>query len=46
MAAQELGEISLIAGDIIDYLPDALGEVKARASRQDRRDYLSHPPGD
>ena len=46
MAAQELGEIPLIASDIIDYLPDALGEVKARASRQHNNAYLSGPQGD
>jgi ADP-dependent NAD(P)H-hydrate dehydratase / NAD(P)H-hydrate epimerase len=46
MAAKELGEIPLIASDIIDYLPDALREVKARANRQHGKDYLSHPPGD
>ena len=46
MAAQAIGEIPLIASDIIDYLPDALAEVKARAIRQDSNDYLSHPPTD
>ena len=46
MAAQAIGEIPLIASDIIDYLPDALAEVKARANRQDSNDYLSHPPTD
>jgi hydroxyethylthiazole kinase-like uncharacterized protein yjeF len=46
LAAQAIGEIPLIASDIIDYLPDALGEVKARAIRQDSKDYLSHPPAD
>jgi hydroxyethylthiazole kinase-like uncharacterized protein yjeF len=46
LAAQEIGEIPLIASDIIDYLPDALAEVKARAIRQDGNNYLSHPPSD
>jgi NAD(P)H-hydrate epimerase len=46
MAAAEIGEISLIAGDLIDYLPDALLEVKARAKRQDGNDCLSHAPTD
>jgi hydroxyethylthiazole kinase-like uncharacterized protein yjeF len=46
MAAHEIGEIPLIAGDIIEYLPDALAEVKSRADRQDAPDYLSQPPGD
>jgi hydroxyethylthiazole kinase-like uncharacterized protein yjeF len=46
IAAQEIGEIPLIASDIIDYLPDALTEVKARAIRQDSNAYLSHPPAD
>ena len=46
MAAQEIGEIPLIASDIIDYLPDALTEVKVRANRQNTNDYLSHPPAD
>jgi hydroxyethylthiazole kinase-like uncharacterized protein yjeF len=46
LAAQEIGEISLIASDIIDYLPDALAEVKVRANRQNTNDYLSHPPTD
>jgi hydroxyethylthiazole kinase-like uncharacterized protein yjeF len=46
LAAQEIGEIPLIASDIIDYLPDALAEVKARAIRQDGNNYLSHPPTD
>jgi hydroxyethylthiazole kinase-like uncharacterized protein yjeF len=46
LVAQEIGEISLIASDIIDYLPDALAEVKARANRQDTNDYLSDPSAD
>jgi hydroxyethylthiazole kinase-like uncharacterized protein yjeF len=46
MAAQEIGEIPLIASDIIDYLPDALTEVKARAIRRDSNNYLTHPPAD
>jgi ADP-dependent NAD(P)H-hydrate dehydratase / NAD(P)H-hydrate epimerase len=46
MAAKEIGEIPLIASDIIDYLPDALAEVKARANRQDSNNYLSHPRTD
>lgn len=46
LAAQEIGEIPLIASDIIDYLPDALAEVKARANRKDSKDYLSHSRGD
>jgi hydroxyethylthiazole kinase-like uncharacterized protein yjeF len=46
LVAQEIGEISLIASDIIDYLPDALAEVKARANRKDSNDYLSHPSAD
>jgi hydroxyethylthiazole kinase-like uncharacterized protein yjeF len=46
LAAKEIGEIPLIAIDIIDYLPDALAEVKARANRRDSNDYLSHPRGD
>jgi hydroxyethylthiazole kinase-like uncharacterized protein yjeF len=33
-AAQALGEIPLIASDIIDAIPDALSEVKARVSKQ------------
>jgi hydroxyethylthiazole kinase-like uncharacterized protein yjeF len=41
-----LGEIPLIAGDIIDYLPDALKEVKARVDKQEIGDHLPHPPGD
>jgi len=48
IAAHELGEIPLIAGDLIDYLPDALREVKARVNvnDQDIGDHLSHPAGD
>jgi len=45
-AAQTVGEIPLIAGDIIDRIPDALNEVKARADTQTSGDHLSHPPGD
>jgi hydroxyethylthiazole kinase-like uncharacterized protein yjeF len=33
-AAQVLGEIPLIASDIIDAIPDALSEVKTRVSKQ------------
>jgi NAD(P)H-hydrate epimerase len=46
MAAEEMGEIPLIASDIIDYLPDALAEVNVRANRQNTNDHLSHPPTD
>ncbi len=48
IAAHELGEIPLIAGDLIDYLPDALREVKARVNvnDQDIGDHHSHPAGD
>jgi NAD(P)H-hydrate epimerase len=46
MAERELGEISLIAGDIIDYLPHALKEVKARVNRQDIGGHLIDTPGD
>jgi hydroxyethylthiazole kinase-like uncharacterized protein yjeF len=46
IAAHSLGEVPLIAGDIIDYLPDALKEVKARVNRQDIGDHLPYPPGD
>jgi NAD(P)H-hydrate epimerase len=46
IAAHEIGEIPLIAGDIIDYLPDALAEVKARAIRQDGNDCFLHPRTD
>jgi len=46
LVAQEIGEIPLIASDIIDYLPDALAEVKARANRHDSNNYLSHPSAD
>jgi NAD(P)H-hydrate epimerase len=34
LAVQTVGEISLIAGDIIDYIPDALKEVEARVTGQ------------
>jgi hydroxyethylthiazole kinase-like uncharacterized protein yjeF len=33
-AAQAVGEIPLIASDIIDAIPDALSEVKARVGKQ------------
>jgi NAD(P)H-hydrate epimerase len=46
LAVQTVGEISLIAGDIIDYIPDALKEVKARVKRQDIGDHLFQPSGD
>ncbi|OGP52534.1 MAG: hypothetical protein A2Y65_02250 [Deltaproteobacteria bacterium RBG_13_52_11] len=46
IAAHELGEIPLIASDIIDYLPVALSEVKARANRQDSGNHLSYPSRD
>jgi hydroxyethylthiazole kinase-like uncharacterized protein yjeF len=46
IAAQEIGEIPLIASDIIDYLPDALTEVKTRAIRRDSNNYLTHSPAD
>jgi hydroxyethylthiazole kinase-like uncharacterized protein yjeF len=45
LAVQTIGEISLIAGDIIDYIPRAIAEVKARVNRQGSNDHLSHPPG-
>lgn len=45
-AAQALGEIPLIAGDIIDHIPDALREVKARIDKQARGAHHSHPAGD
>jgi hydroxyethylthiazole kinase-like uncharacterized protein yjeF len=44
IAERDLGEISLIAGDIIDYLPRAFKEVKVRANRQGIEDHFSHPP--
>jgi hydroxyethylthiazole kinase-like uncharacterized protein yjeF len=46
IAERDIGEIPLIAGDIIDYLPDALKEVKARVDKQAIGDHLPHPPGD
>ena len=46
IAAKELGEIPLIAGDIVDYLPDALSEVEARVNKQESGDHLSYPPRD
>jgi hydroxyethylthiazole kinase-like uncharacterized protein yjeF len=42
-AAQQIGEIPLIASDVIDYLPDALSEVTARANSGD---HLPYPAGD
>jgi NAD(P)H-hydrate epimerase len=45
VAVQAIGETPLIASDIIDYLPQALSEVKARVNRQDRGDHLSYPSG-
>jgi hydroxyethylthiazole kinase-like uncharacterized protein yjeF len=45
LAVQTVGEISLIAGDIIDYIPRALTEVKARVNSQGINDHLPHPPG-
>jgi NAD(P)H-hydrate epimerase len=45
-AAQAIGEIPLIASDIIDRIPEALSAIKDRANRQDRGDHLSYPPGD
>jgi hydroxyethylthiazole kinase-like uncharacterized protein yjeF len=44
IAERDLGEISLIAGDIIDYLPRAFKEVKVRVNRQGIEDHFSHPP--
>jgi hydroxyethylthiazole kinase-like uncharacterized protein yjeF len=38
-AAQQIGEIPLIASDIIDYLPDTLSEVTARANSGDHLPY-------
>jgi hydroxyethylthiazole kinase-like uncharacterized protein yjeF len=35
LAAQEVGEISLIASDIIDYLPKAFRSVKEQGTRQE-----------
>jgi hydroxyethylthiazole kinase-like uncharacterized protein yjeF len=46
IAVRNIGEAPLIAGDIIDYLPDAFKEVKARVKRQDIGDHLFQPPGD
>jgi hydroxyethylthiazole kinase-like uncharacterized protein yjeF len=46
LAVQTIGEISLIAGDIIDYIPRALTEVNARVKSQGANDHLLHPPGD
>lgn len=46
LAVQTVGEISLIAGDIIDYLPRAFTEVKAHVNRQDIEDHLLRPPRD
>jgi NAD(P)H-hydrate epimerase len=46
IAAQEMGEISLIASDIIDYLPLAISEVKARVNRPDGGNNVSYPWGD
>jgi hydroxyethylthiazole kinase-like uncharacterized protein yjeF len=45
IAVQTVGEISLIAGDILDYLPDALTEVTARVKGQGIEAHLSHPSG-
>jgi hydroxyethylthiazole kinase-like uncharacterized protein yjeF len=44
IAVQTIGEIPLIAGDILDYLPQALIEVKARVKGQDSEDLLPQPP--
>ena len=44
IAVQTLGEIPFIAGDILDYLPQAFIEVKARVKGQDSEDHLAHPP--
>lgn len=46
LAVQTVGEIPLIASDILDYIPDALKEVNARVKRQDIRDHLFQPSGD
>lgn len=46
IAAQALGEIPLIAGDLIDRIPDALNEVRVRANKQASAHHLSYPPGD
>jgi hydroxyethylthiazole kinase-like uncharacterized protein yjeF len=45
-AARIWGETSLIAGDIVDSLPDALEEVQARAYQKDHRDHHFQPFGD
>ncbi len=42
IAAQKVGEISLIASDIIEQLPCVLKEVKDRGFREDSGDHLSH----
>jgi hydroxyethylthiazole kinase-like uncharacterized protein yjeF len=44
IAVHTVGEISLIAGDIIDYLPDAFTEVKARVKGHSIESHLSYPP--
>jgi hydroxyethylthiazole kinase-like uncharacterized protein yjeF len=46
LAVQTIGEISLIAGDIIDHIPRAITEVTARVKSQGAHDHLSHPPRD
>jgi NAD(P)H-hydrate epimerase len=46
IAAQTLGEAPLVASDIIDYLPQALAEVKSRVNKQDGSDHLPYPPED
>ena len=39
-AAQAVGEVPLIASDIIDHIPDALREVRARVGKQTGEDHL------
>jgi len=39
-AAQAVGEVPLIASDIIDHIPDALSEVRTRVGKQTGEDHL------
>jgi hydroxyethylthiazole kinase-like uncharacterized protein yjeF len=39
-AAQAVGEVPLIASDIVDHIPDALSEVRARVGIQTGEDHL------